>query len=248
MPDQNIDLAQPRTLALTDRGHVYTFTVNPIPKKAWLQYFSGIESTSETIEGKVVNSFDSTGARLILASSVLSNATGYKFFGHDLITGVAGWQDLLPSAHRLAVSNMLTSVDRSSATEDEPITLGVEAVRLNALWSWNSGDASMNLVSGLTHIFSVPTVEQQRRYNRDMSRSQVVGGSRTGKTRWLGAQATLAQLYDELIQDVEGYRVGDQPLHDRDRIVEKMDTYHKVVATEALLTPAATAIAEEKES
>ncbi len=52
--------------------------------------------------------------------------------------------------------------------------------------------------AGLIHTFQVPTVEQQRRYSRDSSRSRVTGG-RKGTTRFLGAQRTLVELYDELI-------------------------------------------------
>jgi hypothetical protein len=91
----------------------------------------------------------------------------------------------------------------------------------------------------------MPTVEQQRRYSRDMSRSQVIGGSRAGKTRWLGAQATLVDLYDELILSVEGYVANGEPVcDDREMIIASMDTYHKVAAAEALFTPVSASVDE----
>ena len=72
----------------------------------------------------------------------------------------------------------------------------------------------------------------------------MVGGSRNGKTQWLGAQATLADLYDELIVSVEGYTV-DGAAPDREGIVEFMDTYHKVAAVDVLFAPAAPKVEEE---
>jgi len=126
--------------------------------------------------------------------------------------------------------------------------LGFEVIRLDALWSNSEGGTDK--VVGLKHAFGTPTVEQQRRYNRDMSRSQVVGGSRTGKTRWLGAQPTLVELYDELITAVDGYSVNGQVLDfdnpDREAIIRNMDTFHKVVAAEALFTPVQPVFDEQK--
>jgi hypothetical protein len=238
-----IDLAKPRIVAINDRGHNYTLTLAPITRKQWLKYFSSTVSISENQNGNTVSSFDSSGARLELVNEVLIDASGYKTGSGCAVTELNGWKSLIPSAHRLAAGSILISAERVQTPDDEPILLGFEAVKMDALWSWNGKDA-MAKVTGLKHIFGAPTVEQQRRYNRDMSRSQVIGGSRTGKTRWLGAQATLVELYDELITAVEGYAVNGAELVDNNEIVERMDTYHKVVAAEALFTPATPAIEE----
>ncbi len=238
-----IDLARPRTIVLTDRGHRYTLTVGPIAKKQWLAYFAGIESTSEIVNGKRVDSFVSAGARLELATSAIVDADGYNVPSGRTVTELESWQQLIPSAHRMAVGNLLVEVGQSAADDEYAITLGFEVVTLDAVWTWNGADA-MDQVRSLRHVFGTPTVEHQRRYNRDMSRSVVVGGSRTGKTQWLGAQNTLVELYDELITSVSGYLVDGHTLEDRDEIVSRMDTYHKVAAATALFTPAAPVIAE----
>lgn len=245
---QLIELKKPRLIVIADRGHNYTLTLAPVTRKQWLKYFEGILSTSENVNGKRVDSFDSTGARLGLVNETLMDADGYKVTGDGRITELSGWKELIPANHRIAAGNVLISVERSMTDDESPITLGCETVRLEAVWG-RSGLNSMQKVTGLRHNFQMPSVEQQRRYSRDMSRSQIIGGSRSGKTRWLGAQATLADLYDELILSVEGYLVnGMDLLDDKEQIVANMDTYHKVAAAEALFTPVTAAVEDPSET
>ena len=240
-----IDLKKPRIITIHDRGHDYTFTVAPISRKQWLKYFEGIQSTSENIGGRRVDAFDSTGARLALITEALVDVDGYTSPDGGGVTDINGWHELIPASHRIAVGNALIQVRRSEDADEHPIVLGHETVLLDAAWGINR--PVMSWVKHLRHTFNSPSVEQQRRYNRDMSRSQVMGGSRTGKTRWLGAQATLAELYDELIVSVGGYVVDGEPLDDDTGLITAtMDTYHKVAAAEALFTPAVASIDEEK--
>lgn len=239
----SIELTQPRVIVIDDRGKKYKLTVQPISAKQWLRYFDGIVSTSENQGGKRVDSFDSSAARLSLVESALIDAAGYT---SDVpVTSIPQWQAKLPLSHRLGVGNVLTDVSRSDATDDDPITLGRECASLDAAWSADDNGV-MRKFHGLRHIFSTPTAEQQHRYSRDASRSVLIGGSRNAKTRWLGPQATLAALYDELVIEVEGYTVrGQTP--DRAAILEHMDTYHKVAAAAELFSPAAPDVKEEAE-
>jgi len=143
----------------------------------------------------------------------------------------------------MGAANALVAVSRSEPSDDEVIALGQESVYLDAIWS---ADAAGNMLKyhRLRHNFKVPTADQQRRLARDNSRSRIVGGSRKGKTVWLGAQATMAELYDELVTGVEGY-MGDGQPPDRDGVIEFMDTFHKVVAIDALFAPAAPKVDED---
>ena len=235
-----IDLAQPRIFPITDRGQTYFLETAPITKAQWLAYFSAIESTSETVAGKRVDQFESAGARMELVNACLVDARGYRTAGDVPVTSLPEWRTLIPLAHRAAVGGLLTAVGRSESEDSQPLMLGFETVSIDATWTWNGTDAMVRY-PGLLHIFGSPSVEQQRRYSRDMSRSQIIGGSRTGKTRWLGAQATLVALYDELITAVKGYAVNGTPLNfdvpDPNAIIRNMDTYHKVAAAEALFSP-----------
>jgi hypothetical protein len=239
-----IELKQPRVIVIEDRGKQYSLTLARITKKLWLRYFEGILSTSENQNGARVDSFDSSAARLDLVEQSLISASGYALpDGKTSIDQVEGWKSMLPLSHRLGVANAIISVSASESSDDDQISLGTESVYLDAVWSAGE-DGTMRKFKGLRHNFKSPTSEQQRRISRDSSRSRVVGGSRNGKTQWLGAQATLADLYDELIVSVEGYTV-DGAAPDREGIVEFMDTYHKVAAVDVLFAPTAAKVEED---
>ncbi|MBN9614410.1 MAG: hypothetical protein BGO25_05550 [Acidobacteriales bacterium 59-55] len=247
MQSELIDLKKPRIIVIEDRGHTYTLTLSQISRKQWLDYFAHIVSTSETQNGKRTDAYDSNGARLALATQALIDADGYKVAGDGRVTDLDGWRELIPANHRLTAGIVLTSVERPAAGDDDPITLGSEIVTLSAVWGRDGN--KMLKHTGLHHQLKSPSVEQQRRYSRDTSRSQIVGGSRSGKTRWLGAQATLAEIYDELIISVSGYTVnGEQLTDDRDAIVANMDMYHKVAAAEGLFVPVNVKVDEDEDA
>lgn len=231
----SIELASPRTIAIDDRGRKFSLTLKRIDRKAWLRYFDGIVNVSENQNGQRVDRFDSSAAKLELVAASLVDATGYKAADAPWPDG---WQKMLPLAHRLAVGEQLVNVRRGSAPDDEPFVLGFETVILDAVWGVDA-TGTMRKYSGLRHRFQTPTEAHQARLSRASSRSVIVGGSRRATTRWMGAQATLAELYDELIQGVEGYSANGVDLgDDREAIVAEMDTYHKVAAAEVLFSPA----------
>ncbi len=241
-----IELSAPRTILIEDRGKTFTFNLARISAAQWLKYFAGILSLSETQGSGRVDTFDSSAARIELVDTVLAGASGYEVPGGGSITAIEGWQHKIPVRHRLTVGNTLLSAERSDANDDDPIMLGRETVYLDAIWSAGE-DGKMRKLHGLRHTFETPTAEHQRRYSRDISRSRVIGGSRGGKTQWLGAQATLAKLYDELIVEVEGYTFHSEPLDGRESIVENMDTYHKVAAVEGLFEAVSPKVEEKGE-
>jgi hypothetical protein len=241
----SIELRKPRTIVIEEGKQRYTLTIGVIAKQTWLRYFEGIISISENQNGRRVDSFDSSAARLQLVESCLTDAQGYQTADGSSVTAVNDWQKLLPLRHRLAVANTLISVEASANSDDEPLTLGVESVYLDAIWSADE-EGVMRKFHNLCHRFRTPSAEHQRRFSRDASRSRVIGGSRSGKTQWLGAQATLVELYDELIQSVEGYTVDGAPPASREDIVAYMDTYHKVAAADLLFSPAMPNLGEEK--
>lgn len=231
-----IDLAKPRVIAFTDRKRKYTLTLKPITDKMWLKYFAGIISVSENTAEGSSSSYDSSGARLELLQSALVDATGYTKEGVS-IAETSDWQGKLPMSHRKAAADLLTAVTvvpTAVSDDDEFPTLGFETITLSATWT-AAEDGEMQAMTGLRHVFNSPTADHQKRYSRAMSRSIVVGGSRTGQTRWLGAQDVLAEIYDELIASVEGYVIDGQPV--TEDTITLMDTYHKVAAATALFTP-----------
>lgn len=245
---QAIELTQPRVIVIGDRKRTYKLTIGRIAKKDWLRYFEGILSTSEMQDGAEVSSFDSSAPRVELVEKNLIAAEGYSTPGDKPLAEISGWQSQIPLSHRLAAGDALVGITRAAQPDDEnaPLTLGCEAVYLDAVWGAGE-DGTMRQFHGLCHRFRTPSSEQQRRYSRDASRSRVIGGSRTGKTQFLGAQATLAELYDELIIGVDGYAVNGSEDLDRDAIVTNMDAYHKVSAALFLFSPAAPKIGDDEE-
>lgn len=237
-----IELARPRLIVIGDRGRKYKLTVAPVTKKQWLKYFDGIVNTSEYSAGSRIDNDDSSAARRELAESALIDAEGYT--STQPLKEIENWQSKLPASHLLTVGNVLTSVGRSAKADTEPIALGQETVFLDAVWDADE-DGAMRKYTGLVHRFETPTAEHQRRFSRAASRSVVVGGGRNAKTRWLGAQSTLAELYDELIVSVEGYTANGQPLGGREAIAGVMDTHHKVAAAMEVFAPAAVDFADE---
>ena len=234
----SIELTAPRTITINDRGRQFSLKLARITKKQWLRYFAGIVSVSENVDGQRVNRFDATGALLELLQSALIDAAGYVTADNSPVTATSDWRKLLPLAHRLAASEQLIAVERGNAPEDAPFVLGFENVYLNAVWGADDKGV-MQKFSGLCHRFKTPTEEHQAKLSRAASRSVIVGGSRRGTTRWMAAQPTLAELYDELILSVEGYAVNGQELgDDHDAIVAEMDTFHKVAAADVLFSPA----------
>jgi hypothetical protein len=231
----SIDLSQPRVFAFEVGGRKYTLTTKPVTKAMWLKYFSGIVSTEETTpSGDRASSYDSSGARLELLESALIDAKGYTPDDTPIGT-VDGWPAKLPIAHRKAAADLLVAVEPvkpSDLSDDALPTLGFETVTLKSTWTAND-QGRMQEVTGLVHVFHSPTADHQKRYSRAMSRSIVIGGSRTGQTRFLGAQDVLVQIYDELIDHTLGYTFGSEGFDP----ATQMDSYHKVAAVSALFTP-----------
>jgi hypothetical protein len=246
---QPLELAGERHIAIKDRGHLYSFTLAPIAPQMWMKYFDSIVSTSENRNREQLNTFDTSTPLLALVSEALLSAEGYKIPDTPLVGGGSGpiseipnWKSQLPIGHRLAIGQMLTRVSPVDAgSDDEAVALGSESVVLESLWNSDANGAMM-LHRPLVHHFATPSFEDERRYLRDQSRSKVIGGSRTGKTVWTGVQRALVEIYDELIQSVEGYTVNGSTLVQVNgkiagatkEIPVYMDTYHKVVAAQQL--------------
>ena len=227
-----LELATPRTLTFTDRGRLFSYTIKPVTKQQWLLYFRGIVSTQELDgDGNQTSTYDSSAPRMELLQAVLTGGSGFSF---DLST-VDGWQSKLPLSHRRALADMLVATDIDTTASADELNLGYETVRLRS--TWTAGDDNTMVEStGLIHVFYSPTADHQRRYSRAYNTSVVEGGNRNGRTRFLGAQAVLIEIYDELIDSVSGYTLNGDALKAGD-IAGAMDAYHKVAACTALFTP-----------
>jgi hypothetical protein len=224
-----IDLALPRKIVIRQGARCVAYPIPPIPQGAWFQYFDGIVSTAEREGNQVVQRTDASSAGIALV--------------HELLERDGG-SSAVPLAHKLALANVLTSAFAPGI--DDVNDVPTEGVRLHCIWSAGDGDA-MRRYKNLEHVFESPTAEQNRRYRRDDSRAQIIGGSRKGTTIFHGAQRALAALYDELIVSVAGYAVNGVALEGREEIARHMDTYHKVAAASQLFAPAEVNLEEDEE-
>ena len=234
-----INLAAGRTIVIQQKGHAYTFKLRRIEEKDWLRYFAAIVSTSEQKGREVTRETDATSAGLELLETVLESVDGYR-----LPAGVSGfseasdrsWISQIPMGHRLGVLDVLMDVRLAEDEDDElPLTLGTETVALEVLWTANA-DGHMTRVRTV-HEFRPPSAEQTRSYMRESSRARVVGGARSGKTIYTGAQKSLCGIYDELIVSVAGYAINGEELGPNaaaEKIAQWMDARHKVEAASRL--------------
>jgi hypothetical protein len=241
---QLLDLNWPRNIQLHDRGRVFTIECRRVEPADWLKYFAAITVTSEQIEGKRVSTSDFDTPRILLAELVMTGASGYKVDAVDHITQLANWQQRIPLAHRLQIGSTLAHVRVSDPADDFLIRAEGEEVSIDAAWSLDPESGRMVAFQGLKHLFKMPTQAQHKRYSSAASRSVVVGGSRTGKTIYTGAQEVLCELYDELIVSVDGYSWNDTPLADVRKVRDCMDLHHKFTAAQELFNPASTVTTE----
>lgn len=232
--EKTLELSGNRTLTFPDGGKQYLFQLSPVTQGDWLKRFDGIESRSRVVGKERHTTFDSDSSMIEMVDRLLIDATGYLLpEGITAIKDVPDWKRKIPLRHRGAIGRILTDVE---VVEDGALPeFGMEAVTLRALWN-HDAQGSMVRHSPLVHRFRPVEFEQLRRYKRDQSRSTVVGGSRTGETVYHGDQRSLIDLYDELIESVEGYTCSGAAVTDPAR---QMDAFHKVTAaTQLFVAPA----------
>ena len=236
---QPLELTGQRKLAFAS-GH--RFTLSQITPAMWMKYYSSVVNTAETRDGKRFPHFEYKPALVELAMNALISAEGYKLpAGVSSLADVPDWKAKLPAGHRMALGEMLgacTVVEGADEAE-----FGFDDVTLQTIWNCDA-DGAMLMHRPLVHHFANPSFDQERRYRLQSARFAVVGGSKGGKTMYYGAQKVLVEIYDEVIQSVEGYATNGGPVEDP---AKWMDTSHKVLAALQLFKSAPTQPVEEEE-
>jgi hypothetical protein len=239
-PNVTFDLAVPRWFVLSDRDHAFTLQCRCLTGADWRKYFAGIHIAAQQNGNERSTTIDTVSPRLALAEDALVDCSGYTVVGGTPLTSVPNWQKKIPLAHRLRLGDALSDVRPSTASDPFTIYPECEVVLLDATYTsfyYEGEDARTEKVLGLKHVFSTPSEEQHRRFQREASRSVVVGGSRSGKTIYKNSSPLLADLYDELVVSVDGYSYNGHTTLDRAQIVAQMDMLHKVIAAQELFQP-----------
>jgi hypothetical protein len=222
-------LDEPRVIALRDGKHTFTFHFRKITARDWDAYFKGIYVASRTENNAQVNTTDLQTAGLELFESTVTKVQGYS---RELSTP-SDFAKVLPK-HSIPVSWSLRTVGASTVTNDSAPDPDVVETSIDALWSQTKPGDETTMYLGLIHRFAPPTIAQKKRLLRNGAISRVVGGSRQGTTIYAARHTVLVDIYDELIQSVEGYGLAGRPLDSIELIRREMDSYHKLEAASQL--------------
>lgn len=224
-----------RKIQFSHRNLKLTLVLRRLTHQDWKRFFSASRFETERDGKDKIERSGLNCARVELVDDALIGAEGYPTRTGEPLTSLPNWKVAIPAGHKLAAAGLLESVAVDNESVPEIFDPGVREIALQAMWT--GGEAgTMNLYKGLVHRFTLPTMAHQKRYIQATAHAVICGGSRQGKTIWSGNRPALVELYDELIQSVEGYSVGSAPLTSVEQIQREMDAAHKVIAAEELFS------------
>ena len=228
--------ARERVAVVNRGGRVLRHTFRRITSDDWERFFRGVVAEVRQAKGgDLERTVDADGAALDLYQRASTKAEGYDLDGIARLEDAANWRDSIPQRHCLIAVNLLMTVHQSSVEDEFRINPAFASVSLDALWSENEADRGrMKKYFGLVHRFAHPSGEQKRRFARAKNRAYVRGGSRSGVTIVPSSHPVLVKLYDELVEQVEGYSICGRELQGKSEIVSGMDALHKGTAVARL--------------
>jgi hypothetical protein len=234
-------LDEPRVLALRESKRDYTFYFRRILRSDWEKYFAGLYVSSRSEGSAQLNISDMQTAGYQLFESTVTRVLGYS----KELTTAEDFKKVLPR-HSAPVAGLLRRAYVSEVEDDKPLDCDLIEARIDAMWSKSPSSHSNWEYKGLVHRFAPPTIAQKKTYSRGGAINRVIGGVRKGATTVYSLRnKLLMDLYDDLIQSVEGYGVAGKPLEGVDHIRREMDGYHKAEAVSQLFTTFEDAAAEE---
>lgn len=209
-----LPLDAPRRVALKGKSQIYIWNLRRPSDADWMKYFTSIVNETLQVDGHREQVFESEGAVCELVDKLLTSVEGY-----------GNMTAALPFNHYLAVGYVLRNVGAADA-QPEPRP-GLVEVTLNATWA---ADGQTSLYSGLVHRFRTPPISALKEFNYNAARVKVRGTSKDGVTSYPSRQAIALQMYDGLIESVDGYSVSGAPLIGVEAIQREMDGAHKAAA------------------
>jgi len=240
-PKTLLMLDEPRVIPIREGKRDYTFYFRRILQTDWLNYFNGLYLATRNDGTSQLNTTDFNTAGIELFEATVTKVVGYS----RELTTAADFKKVLPR-HSAPVAGLLRSVFISEVEDDKPLDCDSVETLIDAHWSQTTSPGQITQYKGLVHRFMPPDVEQRKRYMRGGAISRVVGGTRKGATTVYSLRnKLLLQLYDELIQSVEGYGVAGKPLESIEDIRREMDGYHKAEAVAQLFNTQPEAAAAE---
>jgi hypothetical protein len=197
----------PRTIVLKGADKkVFSYHFRRITLQDWQQFFAGI--VHQTLQrGQYRETvYESESAQVELVDRCLKSVEGYSG-----LVDLKNWKAALPLKHRLGVGLVLRNVGPSRNQGNGVQLADLVEVKLDAAWSAaESGKTTM--YSGLVHRFRQPSIADLRKFNFEIARTRVEGTSEDGITIYPARQLVAMKIYDELIEEVEGYECFAEPL------------------------------------
>jgi hypothetical protein len=223
-----LPLDAPRSVAFKTKTGAFVYSFRRISLEDWQRYFASI--VNQTIQTKAGRDqvFETESALLDLVDRALKSVEGYG----DL-SALDEWKSSLPLRHRLAAGMALRSVVATPRNDEQPIVCAVLEISLDANWG-ATDDGKTTQYSGLIHRFRQPGIADLKRFNFESARTRLTGTPEMSITSYPSRQAIAMKIYDDLIDSVDGYCVGDLPLSSVEEIRREMDGAHKAAAALAL--------------
>jgi hypothetical protein len=162
-------------------------------------------------------------ACFILYARAIQRVEGYRTKdGRELAEELSCRPDCVPQDHRLLAVSLLLK-NRGSALMDTG-RVAPNGKSVSFVVARQEGEPSLTTQDyGVLHHFRAPAPEHVREFLRAMK-----GGP--------PAHAILVQLYDELVERVQGYSVFGRELRGREEITAEMHAFHKEVAVMVLFS------------
>jgi hypothetical protein len=225
-----LPLDVPRTITLKGAQKTFSYHFRRIGAADWQAFFAAI--VHQTLQRGPVREtvYESETAQIEMVEKTLRAVDGYG----DL-SGLKDWKKALPLPHRLSVGVVLRNVGESSRPQETAQLADLVTIELDAFWSAGEKGKS-TLYSGLVHRFRQPSIDELRRFNFETARVRVEGTAENGITTYPARQLVAMKIYDELIEEVDGYSVDGKPLVGIENIRREMDGAHKAEAALALFS------------
>lgn len=230
-----------------DKRAVLTHRFRMPTAEDWYNYF---RSSNQVGLSKGRDTVEFTGENqerdALFWESLIQRVEGYKLNGVDVMTS-SDWKSKIPLPHKLqAFSGLLyffkigNTID-GSFEETNELDLGVSSVDIRF-------EAAQNGQAGIpiTFTFKQPEPSDYIKFSRITAKMQLVRTKQRGVSA-IKVPTTIApmtELFDKLIEKVDGYVYEGKPLMDVLEWKSKIDLYHKQSAIRELF---GTTVQEEEE-
>jgi hypothetical protein len=215
-------------------GHIYRHVFRRIAAADWKGFFGNVRMEFTEGAGAAGEIVGMDTSSLQLYSDAILRVEGFEMPDGRKPDEQPDWPRCIPRGGRLTAVDLLMKVTRDAKEKAVVADAKGLSVRVDALWN-EYGPGSMKQYFGLVHRFRRPTAEHLQLFG-DAGRvpdSMMLGTGR-GKAVLPSSNAILIELYDELIEMVDGYSIAGVALGSREQIAREMDSIHKAVSVTAI--------------